>query len=239
LGNAQSLAGQRRANRELALLDRRLATTVYPEIIEPIVSKPARVTRSSTLRQATCSSVPMTSKLGCITCWFIRNSSDIHRAWSMFTRIRQVNDCKKRDFVNGTDQLEPGAQRFASKMDEALASGGNGVQEGGTDGAPSAPPAISLPKGGAIRCMGKKFVANPVTGSMNVPIYASQGHSGSGLQFSLSYNFGAGNGPCGFGCGLSVSEIPARRTRGCPSTGKASQPGGEDLLRQALVSEAR
>ena len=157
----------------------------------------------------------------------------------MFTRIREVNDCKNGDFVTGADQPEPGAQRFASRMDGALASGGNGVQEGGTDGAPSAPPAISLPKGGgAIRGMGKKFVANPVTGSMNVPRYASQGHSGSGPQFSLSYNFGTGNGPFGFGCGLSVSEIPARRTRGCPSTGKASQPGGEDLLRQALVSEA-
>ena len=47
----------------------------------------------------------------------------------------------------------------------------------------TASPAISLPKGGgAIRGMGEKFAANPVTGtgSMSVPIATSPGRSGLG-----------------------------------------------------------
>jgi hypothetical protein len=51
-----------------------------------------------------------------------------------------------------------------------------------------AAPSISLPKGGhAIRGIGEKFAANPVTGtgSMSVPIASSPGRSGFGPQFSL------------------------------------------------------
>ena len=51
-----------------------------------------------------------------------------------------------------------------------------------------APPSISLPKGGgAIRGIGEKFAANPVTGtgSMTVPIATSPGRSGFGPQLSL------------------------------------------------------
>ena len=64
------------------------------------------------------------------------------------------------------------------------------------------PPTLSLPKGGgAIRGMGEKFAANPVTGtgSMSVPIATSPGRSGFGPQLSLSYDSGAGNGPFGLG----------------------------------------
>src|SRR5262245_49508647 len=68
-------------------------------------------------------------------------------------------------------------------------------------------PSIVLPKGGgAIRGIGEKFAANPVTGtgSMTVPIYTSPGRSGFGPQLSLSYDSGAGNGPFGFGWSLSL-----------------------------------
>ena len=63
-------------------------------------------------------------------------------------------------------------------------------------------PGITLPKGGgAIRGMGEKFAANPVTGSgsMTIPIATSPGRSGFGPQLSLSYDSAAGNGPFGFG----------------------------------------
>ena len=63
-------------------------------------------------------------------------------------------------------------------------------------------PTIALPKGGgAIRGMGEKFAANPVTGtgSMSVPIATSPGRSGFGPDLSLSYDSGSGNGPFGFG----------------------------------------
>jgi len=59
-------------------------------------------------------------------------------------------------------------------------------------------PSISLPKGGgAIRGIGEKFAANPVTGtaSMSVPIATSASRSDFGPQLALSYDSGAGNGP--------------------------------------------
>jgi RHS repeat-associated protein len=81
------------------------------------------------------------------------------------------------------------------------------------------PPAISLPKGGgAIRGMGEKFAANPVTGtgSMTVPIATSPGRSGFGPQLSLSYDSGAGNGPFGFGWSLSLPQITRKTDKGLP-----------------------
>src|SRR5215217_5349458 len=83
----------------------------------------------------------------------------------------------------------------------------------------SAAPAISLPKGGgAIRGMGEKFSANPVTGtgSLSVPIYTSPGRSGFGPQLSLAYDSGAGNGPFGFGWSLSVPSISRKTDKGLP-----------------------
>ncbi len=86
------------------------------------------------------------------------------------------------------------------------------------EGKPSpAAPSISLPKGGgAIRGMGEKFAANPVTGtgSMTVPIAASPGRSGFGPQLSLSYDSGAGNGPFGFGWSLSLPSDHAQDRQG-------------------------
>jgi hypothetical protein len=58
-----------------------------------------------------------------------------------------------------------------------------------TNNAASSIPSISLPKGGgAIRGIGEKFAANPVTGtgSLSVPIATSPGRSGFGPQLSLS-----------------------------------------------------
>jgi hypothetical protein len=81
------------------------------------------------------------------------------------------------------------------------------------------PPAITLPKGGgAIRAIGEKFAANPVTGtgSMTVPIYTSPGRSGLGPQLSLSYDSGAGNGPFGFGWSLSLPSIMRKTDKGLP-----------------------
>src|SRR5437867_6725656 len=73
-----------------------------------------------------------------------------------------------------------------------------------------AAPSISLPKGGgAIRGIGEKFAANPVTGtgSMTVPIATSPGRSGFGPQLALSYDSGTGNGPCGPGWRHGLSSI--------------------------------
>ena len=80
-------------------------------------------------------------------------------------------------------------------------------------------PTITLPKGGgAIRGIGEKFAANPVTGtgSMSVPIATSPGRSGFGPQLSLSYNSGSGNSPFGFGWDLSLPSITRKTDKGLP-----------------------
>src|SRR5215207_1580732 len=101
------------------------------------------------------------------------------------------------------------------------------------------PPAISLPKGGgAVRGIGEKFTANPVTGtgSLSVPIYTSPGRSGFGPQLSLSYDSGAGNGPFGFGWGLSLPSITRKTDKGLPRYQDADESdvfilsGAEDLV---------
>ena len=82
-----------------------------------------------------------------------------------------------------------------------------------------AAPQLGLPKGGgAIRGIGEKFAANPVTGtgSLTVPIYTSPGRSGFGPQFSLSYNSGGGNGPFGFGWSLALPAITRKTGKGLP-----------------------
>jgi len=101
------------------------------------------------------------------------------------------------------------------------------------------PPAISLPKGGgAIRGMGEKFAANPVTGtgSMSVPIATSPGRSGFGPQLSLSYDSGSGSSPFGFGWSLSLPAITRKTDKGLPKYQDAEESdvfilsGAEDLV---------
>lgn len=104
-------------------------------------------------------------------------------------------------------------------------------------------PAISLPKGGgAIRGMGEKFAANPVTGtgSLSIPIAASPGRSGFGPQLSLSYDSGAGNGPFGLGWNLSTPSITRKTDKGLPRYWDADEfilSGAEDLVPVLVQNE--
>ena len=100
-------------------------------------------------------------------------------------------------------------------------------------------PAISLPKGGgAIRGIGEKFAANPVTGtaSLTVPLPTSPGRSGFGPQLALSYDSGAGNGPFGFGWSLALPQISRKTDKGLPQYNDAEASdvfllsGAEDLV---------
>src|SRR5438270_4554814 len=100
-------------------------------------------------------------------------------------------------------------------------------------------PQLSLPKGGgAIRGIGEKFSANPVTGtgSLSVPVYASPGRSGFGPQLSLSYDSGAGNGPFGLGWSLALPTLTRKTDKGLPRYDDAAQSdtfilsGAEDLV---------
>ncbi len=81
------------------------------------------------------------------------------------------------------------------------------------------PPEISLPKGGgAIRGIDEKFQVNPTNGSasQSIPIYASPGRSDFTPQLTLSYDSGSGNGPFGFGWGLSLPSISRKTNKGLP-----------------------
>ena len=97
-------------------------------------------------------------------------------------------------------------------------------------------PTITLPKGGgAIRGIGEKFAANPVTGtgSMTVPIATSPARSGFGPQLSLSYDSGAGNGPFGVGWNLSLPSITRKTDKGLPQYLESDVfilSGAEDLV---------
>lgn len=119
---------------------------------------------------------------------------------------------------------------------ERETGGGNNPQD---DKFTVAAPQLTLPKGGgAIRGIGEKFGANPVTGTgtMTVPIFMSPGRSGFGPQLALSYDSGAGNGPFGFGWNLSAPSITRRTDRGLPKYDDAEESdvfilsGAEDLV---------
>jgi RHS repeat-associated protein len=100
-------------------------------------------------------------------------------------------------------------------------------------------PTLSMPKGGgAIRGIGEKFAANPVTGtgSMSVPIATSPGRSGFGPQLSLAYDSGAGNGAFGFGWSLLLPSIRRKTDKGLPRYADARESdvfvllGADDLV---------
>ncbi len=104
-----------------------------------------------------------------------------------------------------------------------------------------AAPTISLPKGGgAIRGMGEKFAANPVsgTGALNFPVYTSPGRSGFGPKLALSYNSGSGNSPFGFGWDLDLPCISRKTDKGLPQYLDEDESdtfilsGAEDLVPQ-------
>jgi RHS repeat-associated protein len=126
--------------------------------------------------------------------------------------------------VNGYD----GQRQSGTELNETSAAAGS-LQV----------PNLTLPKGGgAIRGIGEKFAANPVTGtgSMSVPIATSPGRSGFGPQLSLSYDSGAGNGPFGFGWSLSLPSITRKTDKGLPQYQDAVDSdvfilsGAEDLV---------
>ena len=106
-------------------------------------------------------------------------------------------------------------------------------------------PQPNLPKGGgAIRGIGEKFAANPVTGtgSMSVPIFTSPGRGGFGPQLSLSYESGSGNGPFGFGWSLGLPAITRKTDKGLPQYIDNNESdifilsGAEDLMPTLVLS---
>ena len=85
--------------------------------------------------------------------------------------------------------------RSTNPNQQSGSSPGSGSDTGGKESFQISAPSISLPKGGgAIRGIGEKFAANPVTGtgSMTVPIATSPGRSGFGPTLTASSTTAAG-----------------------------------------------
>ncbi len=102
-----------------------------------------------------------------------------------------------------------------------------------------AAPALTLPKGGgAVRDLGEKFAANPLTGSASLalPLPLSPGRNGFGPSLLLAYDSSAGNGPFGIGWRLDVPSITRKTDRGIPLYDGAVETdtfilsGAEDLV---------
>ncbi|WP_022949762.1 SpvB/TcaC N-terminal domain-containing protein [Methylohalobius crimeensis] len=124
-------------------------------------------------------------------------------------------------------------------MEDRTISSGKQPQTRDEAGQTVSAPSISLPKGGgAIRGIGEKFAANPVTGtgSLTVPIATSPGRSGFGPRLSLSYDSGGGNGTFGFGWNLSLPSITRKTDKGLPHYRDTDESdvfilsGAEDLV---------
>ena len=80
-------------------------------------------------------------------------------------------------------RLDEGARIAPASRNQAEAAPTAGDGTAPADSSLVRAPSLSLPKGGgAIRGLGEKFAANPVTGtgSMTVPIATSPGRSGFG-----------------------------------------------------------
>ena len=128
------------------------------------------------------------------------------------------------------------SSRFTNPRDPS-----SGVSSSGENDAPrsASAPVVSLPKGGgAIRGMGEKFGVNPATGtgSLTIPIATSPGRAGFGVQLSLSYDSGNGNGPFGLGWNLQLPSITRKTDKGLPRYRDAEESdefllsGAEDLV---------
>ena len=99
-----------------------------------------------------------------------------------------------------------------------MEAGAGAGEESKASGA-SATPVLSLPKGGgAVRGMGEKFAADPVTGtgSLSIPVLTTPGRAGFGPQLTLGYDSGAGNDPFAVGQSRLPVEGPQPVRRQAP-----------------------
>ncbi len=130
----------------------------------------------------------------------------------------------------------------------ATPEGARGAASASSGSAPFSPPHVTLPKGGgALRGIGEKFSANPVTGtgSIVVPIALSRARSGFGPDLALSYDSGSGNGPFGLGWHLALPAITRRTDRGLPRYDDTAESdvfilaGAEDLVPALIRRDER
>ena len=120
----------------------------------------------------------------------------------------------------------PYTHQFYPEGHGAEAQAGKGPSNQMTSNAPEgtksnkgSDPILSLPKGGgAIKGIGEKFKANPVTGtgSISIPLPISPGRGEFTPQLSLNYDSGSGNGPFGLGWSIGLPSISRKTDKGLP-----------------------
>lgn len=126
------------------------------------------------------------------------------------------------------EDVGPGSQpkRWAAQTSHSFQTAQEVAQgENGQNEAPShAPPSFktsftnSGKGGGAVRSVGEKMEVNAANGtlSFSIPIATSNSRSGFQPQLNLSYDSGHGNGPFGFGWGISIPSISRNTSREIP-----------------------
>ncbi len=140
-----------------------------------------------------------------------------------------------RDNEFGNAGPAPASPANATRRDHPTGSAGGGS----VDPFLLTPPTVSLPKGGgAIRGIGEKFAANPVTGtgSLSLPIALSPGRGGGAPPLSLGYDSGSGQSVFGLGWTLGLPSITRKTDQGLPryADGEESDvfmlSGADDLV---------
>ncbi|MDR2914856.1 MAG: hypothetical protein LBV74_08515, partial [Tannerella sp.] len=129
-----------------------------------------------------------------------------------------MNPNEDNKYQQPTGKHQPWANSQNKEKDVASQGGGNasGNSSGSGD---SRQAKISLPAGGgAIRGIGEKFQANPVTGtaSFTVPITISAGRGEFTPQLALSYDSGSGNSVFGLGWNVGLPSITRKTDKGLP-----------------------
>ena len=124
------------------------------------------------------------------------------------------------------------------QTDSSAISPQNETQQGSSAGIP----VVQMPKGGgAIKGIGEKFQANPVTGTGNVsiPLPVTPGRGGFTPELNLSYDSGSGNSVYGLGWNVGIASISRKTDKGIPRYEDEYESdtfilsGAEDLVRKS------
>ncbi len=136
-----------------------------------------------------------------------------------------------------SSQFYPQADKEAPVNESQVQGSGNSNETGSSN----AFPVVQMPKGGgAIKGIGEKFQANPVTGtgSTSIPLPLTPGRGGFTPSLNLGYDSGAGNGAFGLGWGIGLPSITRKTDKGLPEYEDDFESdtyilaGAEDLVRK-------
>ncbi|MDD4210572.1 MAG: SpvB/TcaC N-terminal domain-containing protein, partial [Bacteroidales bacterium] len=126
---------------------------------------------------------------------------------------------KRPTGVNHKARAEKSYKDSLSKESQQKGSSSSSAPDNTAGNGDSRQAKISLPTGGgAIRGIGEKFQANPVTGtaSFTVPLTISEGRGKFTPQLALSYDSGSGNSVFGLGWSVGVPSITRKTDKGLP-----------------------